>query len=1027
MTCGEVAGVGAGAAAAQEGPFIASGTGIPAFEYQGFDSVDRVAVGDDGSAYFHQTHTYYDPLEQMTLEGWFIMRRAPGGSWTRIFASGGNPGSSPGYSGMAVHPDGDVWVKTAAGIESFGPTGGDHVVRTAPDNGWGDIAIDADGNVWFTSNTDRIGRVDPSGTTTHFSAAVNTRPGRIAVDDDGNAWFTSSGTSRIGRITPAGTITMFADPNALISNSHIATDAAGNAWFTSPANDRVGRVTPAGVVTTYTDPAGDLDDPRGITRGPGGVMYVASRRSNRIGVVDGSGGITSFTDPVGAVDDPTEVAWGGDAEELWVIGGERLYRLSEAAVPGAVRALRSSQGYREVRVWWNKPTSPGGLPVTYRVRRDGAVLGTTNERWWTDSGLVPGQRHQYEVTAVSLAGDSPAETITAAAGLAGYTVFSATDQVDRVAAGPDGNLWFTRLNDDRIGRMTPAGEVTMFTDPQDQIDKPWGIAAGPDGNVWFTSYNNDRLGRITPGGAITTFADPSGQVDQPLSLVAGPDGNVWFANGSTNPARIGRITPSGVITTYEDPGDQASYPVYVTAGPDGNVWFTTVGTGGSRIGRITPAGAIAYFTGARPSGRIVAGPDGNLWVPTLTPEGVPNQISRVTPLGVVTHFPDPVGDGAEFNDVVTGPDGRLYVGTRIPLAPYSYRNVFIVVDPATGHMVRLDPTIDWGVGLSVRPSSLVAAHGAIWFVGGLVSQGEGRHITRLSEPRAPRTPTGLSVADGPGTTAMVSWTKPADAGTGPITSYAVTRDGSPVATIPANASPLQYTDPSVTDGVTYSYTVAAVNEVGAGPAAEVGFTPGDTSAHVAGTITDEVSGDLVVDARVFAVATDGTLAATAATDTNGDFQLDVAAGTYRVQALDVTGRHTGEWFDDTDLGDYAGADPVTVTAANTQTADFTLAPTGPSAAIAGTITETGTGTPIAGTWVIAIATANGTIVAADTTDSAGDYRIDGLRTGDHRLAIIDPTLDHDYEFHHDAPSFFTATDIATTAGHTTTIDEALTG
>ncbi len=377
MTSGEVSGIGAGAAAAQEGPVIASGSGIPAFEYQGFEPVDAVAVGDDGSAYFHQTYTYFSPIDQVTLETAQIWRRAPGGSWTRVFASGGNPGSSPGYSGMAVAPDGDVWVKTNAGIESFGPTGGDHVIRTAPDNGFGDIAIDVDGNVWFTSNTDRIGRVDPSGTTTHFAAAVDTRPGRIAVDGAGNAWFTTR-NSGIGRITPAGTITTFADP--MVSNeSHIATDASGNAWFTSPANDRVGRVTPAGVVTTYTDPAGDLDDPQGITRGPGGVMYVASRRSNRIGVVDGSGVITTFTDPVGALDDPTRVVGGGDADELWVIGDGRLYRLSEAAVPGAVRALQSSQGYREVRVWWKPPTSSGGLPLTYRIRRDGAVLGTTNE------------------------------------------------------------------------------------------------------------------------------------------------------------------------------------------------------------------------------------------------------------------------------------------------------------------------------------------------------------------------------------------------------------------------------------------------------------------------------------------------------------------------------------------------------------------------------------------------------------------------------------------------------------------------
>src|SRR5262245_53666502 len=54
-----------------------------------------------------------------------------------------------------------------------------------------------------------------------------------------------------------------------------------------------------------------------------------------------------------------------------------------------------------------------------------------------------------------------------------------------IAAGPDGNLWFTELNNpDRIGRMTPAGVVTEFPIPT--IDgHPQKICAGPDGALWF--------------------------------------------------------------------------------------------------------------------------------------------------------------------------------------------------------------------------------------------------------------------------------------------------------------------------------------------------------------------------------------------------------------------------------------------------------------------------------------------------------------------------------------------------------------
>jgi virginiamycin B lyase len=34
---------------------------------------------------------------------------------------------------------------------------------------------------------------------------------------------------------------------------------------------------------------------------------------------------------------------------------------------------------------------------------------------------------------------------------------------------------------------------------------PYGIAAGPDGNLWFTENSGNRIGRITQNGQITEF------------------------------------------------------------------------------------------------------------------------------------------------------------------------------------------------------------------------------------------------------------------------------------------------------------------------------------------------------------------------------------------------------------------------------------------------------------------------------------------------------------------------------------------
>src|SRR5438105_2670129 len=83
---------------------------------------------------------------------------------------------------------------------------------------------------------------------------------------------------------------------------------------------------------------------------------------------------------------------------------------------------------------------------------------------------------------------------------------TANSSPNGIAAGPDGNLWFTEEVGNRIGRITPAGGVTEFSVGLSASAFPYSIAAGPDGNLWFTENNGDRIGRITPAGAITEFS-----------------------------------------------------------------------------------------------------------------------------------------------------------------------------------------------------------------------------------------------------------------------------------------------------------------------------------------------------------------------------------------------------------------------------------------------------------------------------------------------------------------------------------------
>jgi streptogramin lyase len=225
-----------------------------------------------------------------------------------------------------------------------------------------------------------------------------------------------------------------------------------------------------------------------------------------------------------------------------------------------------------------------------------------------------------------------------------------------IVAGPDGNLWFTELVGNKIGRITPSGQITEFSTGLSPGASPADITAGPDGALWFTELNGDRIGRITTSGTITEFSTGLSAGAEPLGIAAGPDGNLWFTEFSA--AKIGQITPSGVIQEFSTGLTPGSQPAEIAAGPDGALWFAEFGA--AQIGRITTSGVITEFStgitpGAGPAG-IVTGPDGALW---FTEHNV-GQIGRITTAGSVTEFSAGLNPMGGMGGIVVGPDGALW-------------------------------------------------------------------------------------------------------------------------------------------------------------------------------------------------------------------------------------------------------------------------------------------------------------------------------------------------------------------------------
>lgn len=190
-------------------------------------------------------------------------------------------------------------------------------------------------------------------------------------------------------------------------------------------------------------------------------------------------------------------------------------------------------------------------------------------------------------------------------------------RLGRLGVGPDGAVWFaehtvlsaTRLKDGRLTRHVVSTLAAGV--PADAA--PFGVAVAPDGAVWVTLPNANKLLRFVPGGEATAFDVPTRQSGLGDIAVAA-DGTVYFLELTAN--KIGRVT-GGRVEEFTVPTPIAGLTALAVA-PDGAAWFTELR--GHRLGRLH-GGTITEFElprpDARPFGIAVAG-DGKVWYADLS-------------------------------------------------------------------------------------------------------------------------------------------------------------------------------------------------------------------------------------------------------------------------------------------------------------------------------------------------------------------------------------------------------------------------
>ena len=293
---------------------------------------------------------------------------------------------------------------------------------------------------------------------------------------------------------------------------------------------------------------------------------------------------------------------------------------------------------------------------------------------------------------------------------------------------PDGTVYISD-DYDRVYTMDSFGNTTLFAGggtPTDGIGDGGpataaklgdvdSMAVGPDGSVYLLDWIQCRVRRVDPSGAISTVAGGgtpvSGNGDggpataAKLSVVeavsVAPDGSILIAGDWGTVRKVGT---DGIIRTVAGGGTSSSDGVPATEASLQHVWNVVAADGGG-----------FYITSSSyQDHQLVRKVDveGRIWTVagggSSDADGVPATTARIN----------------NSNALACGPDGSVYVSTKIVDSNYYYRVRRIGSDGTITTVAGGGQPSEWGDGLpgpyaDVYPFSLaIADDGTIYFADG---------------------------------------------------------------------------------------------------------------------------------------------------------------------------------------------------------------------------------------------------------------------------------------------------------------------
>lgn len=344
-----------------------------------------------------------------------------------------------------------------------------------------------------------------------------------------------------------------------------------------------------------------------------------------LALLAGCGDAFTPTSPIGPIDSPTANSQPTTTPSVLANGTFREYALPQTN-SGMMRPAIDHEG----RIWFGEmnrnylamfdPRTGTFMQITplhgaFGIM--GIAVGPDDSIWYAEQyanyigRYFPATRqfHLY-----------PLPTVTAPDPSHAGKTLSLPAAPNDLAIDSHGNIWFTELNANDIGRLDPVTgalrQYPLTTGKNAPALDPYGITIDPSGNIWFTEASVSHLGRLDPTTGAVRYYPVTGVNTALMEIASDAHGTIW-ATAFTSGLLVSLDPATGSITKYYAPSSTSNTGgLYgVTISPAGEVWVTISATG--IIARLdVSANHFVYYTiptpGSLPLG-IVMDAHHTLW------------------------------------------------------------------------------------------------------------------------------------------------------------------------------------------------------------------------------------------------------------------------------------------------------------------------------------------------------------------------------------------------------------------------------